>query len=266
MPLHGFTSVDRQPDPGAWVACLDKLRNEPFYVAYKRRSVELLEVKRGGRILDVGAGTGEDAAELARISGCGAVALDSSLKMARTCHDRHVSVRAVVGTAEDLPLASDSFDGCRADRVLQHVRDPLRAIGEMVRVLRPGGRLVVIDPEYNTQVLEFPDQALARRVLRFRADRMLRHGTFAHRAPATLAKAGLVGIGIEAMTLVVRDSRAVDNVMGLRTWAATAERAGELNAQEVRRWEELFDATVKAGHFLYGVTFFIAYGSKASAL
>lgn len=92
LPEHGFTSVDRQPDPGLWIACLDRLRGEPFYIAYKRRLIELLNVRPGGRYLDIGAGTGEDAAHLAELGASEVIALDSSPTMSRICRDRHVGV------------------------------------------------------------------------------------------------------------------------------------------------------------------------------
>lgn len=263
MPEHGFTSVDRQPDPGAWVRCLDKIRAEPFHAGYKQRLIELLDPRRGGWYLDVGAGTGDDAAQLLESSACNVIALDSSIKMAQTCRDRHADVESIIGDAGHLPFEDASFDGCRADRVLQHLPDSTLAIAEMVRVLRPGGRVVVIDPDYDTQVLELEDQALARKVLRYRANQMLRNGTIAHRAPAALAEAGLIDVNIEPRTLVVRDPTAVDNVMGLRTWARTAFFAGGLTEAELQRWEELFDATVAAGRFLYAVTFFVSWGTKA---
>lgn len=265
MPEHGFTSVDRQPDPGACVGCLDKIRAEPFYAAYKRRVMELLDRRRGGRYLDVGAGTGDDAAEFAAATKCKVIALDYSLEMARTCRDRHAAIQPLVGDAGNLPFEDARFDGCRADRVLQHLSDPILAIAEMVRVLRPGGRLVVVDPDYDTQVMELADQALARRVLRYRADQMLRSGTFAHRTPAALAKAALIEIGVEPRTLVVRDPTAVDNVMGLRTWARTAFSDGALTEAELRRWEDQFDAIVAAGRFMYAVTFFISWGRRPGA-
>ena len=146
--------------------------------------------------------------------------------------------------------------------MFQHLNDPRRALSEMVRVTKPSGTLVVIDPDYDTQVLELPDQGLARRVLRFRADEGLRHGTIAHRMPAMFHNGGLAQISVEPMTLVVRDATAVDNVMGLRTWASTAHRHGFLEAGEAERWEALLDATVAAGNFLYAVTFFITAGIR----
>ncbi len=258
---HGFTSVDDQPDPGSWVAVLDKLRAEPFYLAYKKRTIEILELRDGATYLDLGAGTGEDARLIKAQSNCVAVAADRSMTMAAACRARG-GVATVVCDAADLPFADASFDGCRCDRTLQHLQTPELAVAEMARVTKAGGRLVAADPDYDTQVMELADQDLARRVLRYRADYMLGSGTNAHRMISVFRRVGLTGIGAEAMTLIVRDPRAVDNVMGLRTWAGTAAENAFLTFEEAEKFEALFDESVRAGAFFYSVTFFITWGIK----
>lgn len=82
-PAHGFTAVDRQDDPAFWVRCLDTLRREPFYAAYKARAAALLDARPGGRYLDLGGGTGDDARALAHTAGAHAIVLDASRTMAR---------------------------------------------------------------------------------------------------------------------------------------------------------------------------------------
>jgi SAM-dependent methyltransferase len=253
---HGFTNVDTQPTPADWVAVLDRLATEPFYAAYKRRIRQLLQPHPGGRYLEVGAGTGTDAAQLAADTGATVVAVDRAHIMLATARDRGVPY-VVAADAHQLPFADHRFDGVWADRVLQHLTDPEHAIGELIRVTTPAGRLVMADPDYDTQVLDLVDQQLARRVLRFRADRMLRHGTLAHRHADLLSARGLTGVQVEARTLVVRDPHAVDNVMGLRTWAQTAYRQGVLTHAEVRAWTSQLDQAVAEGRFTYAVTFFI---------
>lgn len=264
-PGHGFTAVDDQPDPGAWVRLLDKLDQEPFYRGYKARVLELLGPARGGRYLDVGGGTGAGARALAGRAGGGAraVVVDRSATMAAEAHRR--GGVAVAGAAEALPFGDASFDGCWADRTFQHLADPGRALAEMIRVTRPAGRVVTCDPDYGTQVVDVEDQQLAHRVLRFRADHLLRNGTLAHRMPGLMAAAGLVDVRVEAMTLVVRDHRAVDDVMGLRTWAATAQRRGVLDAAAAAAWPRAVDRAVAAGRFLYAVTFFLTVGVRPAA-
>ena len=165
--------------------------------------------------------------------------------------------QCAVADAHRLPFLDDSFDGAWSDRTVQHLADPHAAIGELVRVVRPGGRIVLADPDYDTQVLDIADQDLARRVLRFRADVLLRNGTLAHQHAGILATLGLAGITVEPRTLLVRDPAAADNVLGLRSWAATAAQRGVLEPAEARAFEDRFDEAVEAGRFTYAVTFFL---------
>ncbi len=259
-PAHGFTAVDRQDDPAAWVRCVDLVRREPFYAAYKARAAELLAPRPGGLYLDLGGGTGDDARALEG-AGARAVTLDVSRTMAREARRRGLDA-AVVGDAAALPFAANVFDGCRADRTFQYLADPETALRELVRVTRAGGRIVIADPDYDTQAVDVADQALARRVLRFRADHSLRNGTLAHRMAGMFVAVGLREVRVEGMTLVVRDPTAVDNVMGLRTWAGSAHAYGFLSAQDAARWPIVFDEAVAAGRFLYALTFFLTSGVK----
>ena len=259
-PEHAFTAVDEQDDPSAWIEVLDRVRREPAYAAYKHRVAELLEPVRGGRYLDVGAGTGEEALALAAHFAVDVVGVDVSTAMVEEARRRGL-IDTVVASAEALPFDDASFDGCWADRVLQHVERPEAAIAEMARVTRPGGRIVVADPDYDTQVVDVEDQGLARRVLRFRADHLLRNGTIAHRAGGLLAAEGLRDIVVEAAPVVLRDPTALDNAMGLRTWAAVAEERGVLPAGDGAAWERALDAAVAGNHFLYAFTVFITAGT-----
>ncbi|MFF0741503.1 methyltransferase domain-containing protein [Streptomyces sp. NPDC004111] len=256
---HGFTSVDTQPRPEEWVGVLDRLGAEPFYVGYKRRLRELLGASAGGLFLEVGAGAG-DAALALRSDGVRVVAVDSSLTMVGRARERGLGC-AVVADGQRLPFAAGRFDGVWADRVVQHVAEPGLMLDELVRVVRPGGRIVLADPDYDTQVLDIEDQDLARRVLRFRADAGLRNGTLAHRHAGLFADRGLDDVAVEARTLVVRDPAAADHVMGLRSWAHTAAERGFLASVDADRFVAQFDDAVRAGRFTYAVTFFLTAGT-----
>ncbi|MFI7607647.1 methyltransferase domain-containing protein [Micromonospora sp. NPDC049366] len=260
--MHGFTDVDRQSDPDSWVDVLDRLTEEPFYRAYQERVRELLRPMPGRRYVEVGAGAGASAARLRDAHDVSVTTVDRSLTMAAAMRARGLT-QCVVADAHQLPFLSNSFDGAWADRTVQHLADPHTAVEELVRVVRPHGRIVLADPDYDTQVLDIADQNLARRVLRFRADVLLRNGTLAHQHAGLLAALGLVDITVEPRTLLVRDPTAVDNVLGLRSWAATAAHRGTLDPTEARAFEEQFDEAVKAHRFTYAVTFFLTAATVA---
>ncbi|MEU5789147.1 methyltransferase domain-containing protein [Micromonospora purpureochromogenes] len=260
--MHGFTDVDRQSDPDSWVGVLDRLTEEPFYQAYQQRVRELLHPAPGRRYVDVGAGTGASAAQLKTDHGVSVATADCSLTMVAVTRARGLT-QCTVADAHHLPFLNNSFDGAWADRTLQHLADPHAAIKELIRVVRPGGRIVLADPDYDTQVLDIADQNLARRVLRFRADVLLRNGTLAHQHAGLFATHGLVDITVEPRTLLVRNPTAVDNVLGLRSWAATAAQRGALDPAEARAFEDQFDEAVVAQRFTYAVTFFLTAATVA---
>lgn len=259
-PEHAFTSVDEQTDPQAWMDVLDRVRAEPQYAAYKARVAELLRPKSGGRYLDVGCGTGADALTFAARDDVEIVGVDLSETMVEEARRRGLD--AHVASADALPFADETFDGAWADRTFQHLAHPRAALAEMLRVSKPAGRLVIADPDYETQVVDVEDQELARRVLRFRADRLLRNGTLAHRMAGLFVEAGLTDVAVEAAPIVLRDPTALDNAMGLRSWAGTAAERGLLAKDDVAAWEQQLDEAIAQGRFLYSYSIFITAGTK----
>lgn len=92
------------------------------------------------RVLDVGCGTGEMAQRIATEVGSAVIAIDTSPRMVKLTRERGIDAR--LGDVQDLRFADGEFDCVLAGWVLYHVPDRDRAISEIARVLRPGGRLV----------------------------------------------------------------------------------------------------------------------------
>ncbi len=94
------------------------------------------------RVLEVGPGPGEVSERMQRDLGAEVVAIDVSERMVALCRRRGVDAR--VGDVQELPFADGEFDLVVAAWVLFHVPDLDRGLSEIVRVLRPGGRLVAV--------------------------------------------------------------------------------------------------------------------------
>jgi SAM-dependent methyltransferase len=94
------------------------------------------------RVLEVGCGTGALARRIAAEVGAGVVAIDSSEAMVDTA--RSAGVDAHLGNVEQLPYADGEFDAAVAAWMLYHVEDLDRGLGELARVVRPGGCLVAV--------------------------------------------------------------------------------------------------------------------------
>lgn len=97
-------------------------------------------IRAGQRALDVGCGPGALTTELvSRLGADAVVAVDPSISFVQAARERlpHVDIRE--GTAEDLPFQNDSVDVALAQLVVHFMSDPIRGLGEMRRVVRPGG-------------------------------------------------------------------------------------------------------------------------------
>ena len=119
-----------------------------------RAIVELATPEPGERGLDVGAGMGA-ATVLAAKRGAHVVAVEPGGTMRLVCRLRRLLQRArrriIVepGVAEDLPLSGDSTEVLWAGNAMHHWVDHEAAFAEFARVLSPGGRLVLVDEDYD---------------------------------------------------------------------------------------------------------------------
>jgi len=125
------------------------LRGEPSYVwrEGQRRRLEMVREAAGGgvhgRVLENGCGVGMYAAQLAALGGS-VVGLEYDFERAGVAHG---SVAQVVNAAgEHLPFPDGIFDLILSHEVLEHVADDAVAVREMVRALRPGGRIALFAP------------------------------------------------------------------------------------------------------------------------
>jgi demethylmenaquinone methyltransferase / 2-methoxy-6-polyprenyl-1,4-benzoquinol methylase len=119
---------------------------------WRRTMVDAIDARAEQRVLDVATGTGLVAFRLARRDGCHVTALDQSEAMLAGARSRLARrpelagrVAFVQGEAEELPFADDEFDALTFTYLLRYVDDRLATMRELARVVRPGGRIGMVE-------------------------------------------------------------------------------------------------------------------------
>jgi demethylmenaquinone methyltransferase/2-methoxy-6-polyprenyl-1,4-benzoquinol methylase len=114
---------------------------------WRRRAARATGLKPGGSALDVACGSGKLTAQLARIAGPKGhvVGLDFSTQMLEVAQHEHPALEFREGDALHLPFDDATFDASTIAFGLRNLADPVRGLREMLRVVKPGGRAVILE-------------------------------------------------------------------------------------------------------------------------
>ena len=240
------------------VAYLDRLATSDLGRAYKQRMLDALDLRAGHSVLDLGCGPGTDLEALAQaVTPAGTViGIDHDQDMVDAALTRTTGQAAVEVRHADvhgLPMADHTADRARTDRVLQHVADPSAALDEIRRVLRPGGRLVMGEPDWETLTVDHPDSNLTRAYTRHVAERVVRNAGIGRQLTRLATESGFTVPEVIPVTPVFRDLRVADKILGLERTSRRAVEAGYFSDQEAETWLR----RLTQGPFFAAVTFYI---------
>jgi ubiquinone/menaquinone biosynthesis C-methylase UbiE len=260
-------AVDQAAEPCAFIRYLDTVSALETIQRIRQMTYDLLQIREGHRLLDVGCGLGDDVQALAQRVGCTGhvIGVDCGETMVAEARDRLVGknlpVEIRVGDARSLEFSANTFDGCRAERVFVHLSCPEQALAEMVRVARHGARVVVFDLDWETLVVDAPDRSITRKLLNFLCDgsgsrwigRQLRR---------LFLEAGLSDIGMFPETLMFTDYAQANRVFQLQETAAQAQAGGIVSSTRADQWLNDLQQAHQTGSFFAAATGFCVSGRK----
>ncbi len=268
---RGFEAVDDQPDPSVLVETMEITSQWASVLRLRAWEREHLAVGVGDSLLDVGCGLGDVARAYAELVGPAGriVGIDASEEMLAIARERaardgvEVTFRVADALAIDEPDAA--FDACRSERVLQWLPDMEAAIREMLRVLRPGGRVCLTDSDWRTFVVDLPDRALSARiadaVVAFRGDGAATGGRLLN----VCRDVGLTDLAHSASTHVW-DAWDPDRRPGppglfpLRDVFSLLVAAGHIDDAEAERFFDQIEAAARADRLFMSVSMTAVYG------
>src|SRR5215213_3976067 len=169
----------------------------------RRRLLDVLGLKPGEHILDVGPGPGHYAFEMASAVGdtgrvVGVDNAENSLENARRRCAGLANVSFHLGDAAALPFAEAAFDAAISTQTFEYLPDVGAALAELFRVLKPGGRVLIHDTEWDAWAWHSSDRARMHRIMEV-WDHHLADPHLPQTLGAKLTAAGFTDVGVEPL-------------------------------------------------------------------
>jgi ubiquinone/menaquinone biosynthesis C-methylase UbiE len=155
---------------------LEDVSQLPHVLESFEMQLRWMDIQPGNKVLDIGCGIGVQAKEMAKFVGThGKVTgTDLSATMIEIAKNSFafsdLPLEFLVADALSQPFPDESLDCIRTERVLMYIKDTAAAFTEFKRLLKPKGRLVVFDTDWDALVIAHTDKALTRRIVRYVSD------------------------------------------------------------------------------------------------
>jgi len=230
---------------------------------------EALAPVAGEHILEVGCGSGVLCRQIAPgvVPGGKITGVDISPEFLRiaqgyaTSAGLSGSMQWGAGQAEVLPFQDASFNGVYAARLLLHVSDPQAILNELVRVVRPGGRVVVMDWDFDTVALDHSDRELTRRITHWRCDHHGGNNWSGRQLWRLMTATELVNVKATPVVSVAHHEN--DSLtLSLFKAAEVARDGGAIGPDEYDTWVGELRSSLAAGCLFASIVYFIVVGER----
>ncbi len=264
----GFSDVDGSKHPEHFVNCLnEQYTNDSAHQFNKQRILELVDLQNGQTVLDAGCGIGFDAMQMSlQVGKKGHVfGVDISQEMIDTAKSNAAHLELPLtfrnGNIYKLEFQDDFFDRCRVDHTFQHLSDPKAALTELIRVTKPGGKIIITDPDHDSLIIDTPFADVNHRFIRFRSDHMPQGG-IAHQLYGYFKELGLICINVEPLTHVYTDyeEKKITSPYLDEIWIA--QEHGAVTREEAETWSDYLKDAINGERFICMLTYIITTGVK----
>lgn len=262
-----WMNIDKAEDPHRFVRLMDRARGGTDNDASQyQMTIDLLNIREGDRVLDVGCGTGGAAQVLARLVGGSGkvVGFDSSSTMiaeAKSRTDRlNLAIEFRQGDAHRLPFPDNYFDCCLALRFLDIIANPSQALKEIFRVTRSGGRVYVNGPDIDMWTFDAVSKEVTRKIVHYICDHEV-NGWIGRQLDRHFRDGGLSEIKVLPLTHFSSDFNLMYDLY-LRGCVDRARKAQAVSRPESTLWLKALKQRCAGGSSACSQTIFRVVGTK----
>lgn len=228
---------------------------------------DVLNPQKGEYLLEVGSGSGVLCRLMANNLSPGGliIGIDNSpeiVKLSRNYaleHKLNNLIDFKVDDASNLDYPAGFFDGAFAARLLLYISNPIEVINELVRVVKPGGRIVLMDWDFETLILDHPNRELTRRIFHWRNDNKDGNNWSGRQLYRLLKIGGIKKVDIYPVVTTATDDK---NSLTQTLWhaASTSLEQGIISIDEHESWVSEIQLRIKKQQYFSSIVYFIAHG------
>lgn len=251
---------------------LQNIANSETGKSYKAFVKSLLNIQQGAVVVDLGCGAGVDLPAYADAAGRAGRVIGIDHDQALLTHagsaTNHLpTVSTTRADIHRLPLETATVDRVHIDRVLQHVQSPATVLAEAARTLNAEGRIVCIEPDWATLVIDHHDIAFSNSYTRHVVAQVIRNATIGRALPRLLDAAGFSVDAIYPVTAHWTDAIEADQVLGFRDVCNHAVTDGLFPAARTQNWiDDLMTGSFFGSLSLFTVSAHIKSRSMSSTV
>lgn len=244
----------------------EAISNTEAFDEQRRITLDALGLGGGERILDVGVGTGHMAFDMAKatIGHNEIVGIDISDDMLSACRERCADLSNVsfeIADLYDLPFNEESFDVVLSVQVFEYLEDVQKALLELHRVLKPGGRLILRDADWGTLIWESGNPDRMRHMLDI-WDQHLADPFLPRTLAARIDSAGFANCSVRAFVTVETNYDVTQTNYYIARFVAPYAISQGADERNVTDWLADLDAQAKAGRYFYSLNSYIFSATK----
>ena len=241
---------------------LEKSYQLPEIVRQRQHTLNKLSVKRGEKILDVGCGVGFLSYEIAlqtgdsgRVSG-----IDQNSEMIRHANKRCENLRNTEfseANANDLPFPEESFDAACCTQVLLYVNDVAQVISEIKKVLKPAGRIIIVETDWRGVVLNSDYDSITKKI--FSAwDASVPSPNLPVRLGPLLVENDFCNVDVEPIPILNTEYTPSRFSHGMMNWITkNALQKVVITKEQSQKWLDDLDEKGKSGNYFFCVNRFL---------
>jgi ubiquinone/menaquinone biosynthesis C-methylase UbiE len=262
-----FTDVDRSAVPQQAIDLLNVQHASDFILKMEERAIKALDIHVGHQVLDAGCGTGKLSLDLAaHVGNSGRViGIDVSATMIaeakRRSRNSTLPVLFAQGDLHRLQFRDTCFDRCYSERTFQHLPDPRLALGELLRMTRPGGKIVILEPDHDLVIIDTPYVDINRRFIAWRSN-TFQSGGIAHQLYRMFKEFGAVDVTVQLLPVVFTDYELRSRVAPYVREIRVAQQHNIVTQAEADMWSAYLEQAIQEGRFLCTQTSIITAATK----